>query len=60
MKSYQLARLYKRKFLLKFNRIRKDQSYRRLQMYMLFIIKCIWNLTDEWTNCLLVYETDLY
>ena len=21
--------------------------------------QCIWNLTDEWTNSLLIYETDL-
>ena len=24
------------------------------------MLQCIWNLTDEWTNSLLVYETDLY
>ena len=26
----------------------------------LTILQCIWRLTDEWTNSVLLYETDLY
>ena len=24
------------------------------------MLQCVWSLTDEWINFLLVYETDLY
>ena len=39
-----------------------DQPTRSWSTHQLISIytECIWRLTDEWTNSVLVYETDLY